>query len=480
MHIVKYLAVGLCGALIAVVVVYVVTINNRSDLSVWHVVELDEEYNADSEVTTFAEYLALEERLFEQLDTLVYDKVPGGTEKNINRYSRGSLSDPSSMPINWNHTFELRHDTPRATVLLLHGLSDSPYSMRALAERLHEQGANVLGLRIPGHGTTPSGLVDVRWEDMASAVRLAAEYIQGGTADVPFYLVGYSNGGALAVEYALSTIDELSDPSLAGIILLSPEIGVPASAAYAVWQGRLGRLIGVDKLAWVSQMPEYDPYKYGSFAVNAGDLAYRITLHIQQQLDALQGTGKLKKLPPILAFQSGVDATITASALVKNLFSRLPPGQHELVLFDVNRIVDARMLLKEDPRTVFQPLLVDAQRGFDFTVITNLSSEDSRVQAHTVPYDSRAPSTLTLKSEWPRDVYSLSHVALPFPPDDPLYGGTEPGDGVALHIGNLAFRGERGVLRVSATDLMRLRWNPFFDYVEDRVLQFTELNEQEL
>ncbi len=477
MQTLKYLVVGLCGALITLVVSYVVVVNNRPDLSVWHVVELNDEYSADSEVKNYAEYLVLEERLFKQLDTLVYEKVPTGPENAINRYSRGSLSDPSTLPINWNRTFELKHTAPQAGVLLLHGLSDSPYSMRALAERLHEHGANVVSLRIPGHGTAPSGLVDVRWQDMAAAVRLAAKYVREGIGDKPFYLIGYSNGGALAVEYMLSTVGDLSDSPLSGVVLLAPEIGVPGSAAFAVWQGRLGRLLGIDKLAWVSQTPEYDPYKYGSFAVNAGDLAHRITVHIQRQLDLLQGTGKLDKLPPILAFQSSVDATISAPALVRNLFSRLPPARHELVLFDINRRVEASLLLKEDPRTVFAPLLADENRSFDFTLVSNKNSQDGRVEAHTTPYDARVSSTMILANDWPKGVYSLSHVALPFPPDDPIYGGPDVADGPGLQIGNLALRGERGVLQVSATDIMRLRWNPFFDYMENRILQFSELNE---
>jgi hypothetical protein len=84
---------------------------------------------------------------------------------------------------------------------------------------------------------------------------------------------------------------------------------------------------------------------------------------------------------------------------------------------------------------------------------------------------------MILANDWPKGVYSLSHVALPFPPDDPIYGGPEVADGPGLQIGNLALRGERGVLQVSATDIMRLRWNPFFDYMENRILQFSELNE---
>ena len=33
---------------------------------------------------------------------------------------------------------------------------------------------------------------------------------------------------------------------------------------------------------------------------------------------------------------------------------------------------------------------------------------------------------MPLAQSWPQDVYSLSHVAVPFPPDDDLYG-REPG-----------------------------------------------------
>ncbi len=154
----------------------------------------------------------------------------------------------------------------------------------------------------------------------------------------------------------MSTLDDTDLPRVSGVILLSPEIGVSPAAALAVWQGRLGHLLGLDKLAWNALIPEYDPFKYGSFAVNAGDLAYRITAHIQQQLSALQAAGKLGDMPPILAFQSSVDATVTASALVANLFDRLPPAHHELVLFDINRRAEVGILSAAGPaRRYFNP-----------------------------------------------------------------------------------------------------------------------------
>ena len=472
----RLLGYGMLGGVIAIVVVYVQFLQSRPDLSVWHHADLDEEFTVESDVSDFAQYLALEERLFAQLDELVYSKVAPGSPNRINRYRHGSLSDPERWPVNWNRSFVMNRDAPVAGVLLLHGLSDSPYSMRALAQRLHKEGASVVGLRIPGHGTAPSGLVEIRWQDMAAAVRIAARYVQKSAGDKPFYVVGYSNGGALAVEYALATLDEASLPQPSGVVLLSPEIGVSGVAALAVWQARLGHLLGLEKLAWNSVLPEYDPFKYGSFSVNAGDLAYRITMHIQKRLTALQGTGKLESMSPILAFQSSVDATVTPQALVENLFSRLPSAHHELVLFDINRQVDAEDILKVDPSAVFGPLLRKSDRHFDLTLVTNETEDSSRVIARRWPVGENVGLPATYLGEWPAHIFSLSHVALPFPPDDPVYGGPSAAEGPGIALGDLALRGEHGVLQVSGTDMLRLRWNPFFDYVQSRTLQFMQMD----
>ena len=473
----KYIAAAFAGCFLAALIALVYALDSRPDLSVWHLADLDEEFNTRSGVRDFAQYLALEERLFLQLDELVYDQVPVGPENATNRYSRGSLADPGRWPVNWNRSFQLQQDEPRAGILLLHGLSDSPYSMRELGNTLHQQGATVLGLRIPGHGTAPSGLVETRWQDMAAAVKLAARHVREEVGDKPLFLVGYSNGGALAMEYALSSLDDGTLPQIAGIVLLSPEIGISPVAALAVWQGRLGHLLGMEKLAWNGLLPEYDPYKYGSFAVNAGDLAYRITQRIQRQLNELQGTEKLQALPPILAFQSGVDATVTATALVANLFDRLPEGGHELVLFDINRRAEIGTLLKEDPKTVFEPLLNNTERDYDLTVVSNENAESNRVLARTVLDGEVSASATSYLGKWPRGVYSLSHVALPFSPFDPLYGGPQAGDSPGIALGDLAPRGERGVLRIPGNDILRLRWNPFFDYVLSRTKRFMALGD---
>ena len=68
--------------------------------------------------------------------------------------------------------------------------------------------------------------------------------------------------------------------------------------------------------------------------------------------------------------------------------------------------------------------------------------------------------------------FSLSHVALPFPPDDPLYGRHPPENKGELFLGTQALQGERGVLRVPDNFLLRLRHNPFYEYLEERTLNW--------
>jgi len=303
-HAYRFGLYGLLGVMLTLIVVFVLVLNNRPDLSVWHLAELDEEFTVDSDVSSFKNYLALEDHLFKQLDDEVYAKITDDQKGLINRFNKGSLSDPERWPQNWNRSFEMPVSQPGAAVLLLHGMSDSPYSLRNLGERLYKAGVYVVGLRIPGHGTAPSGLTRVTWQDMAAAVQIAVRHTAEKANGQPLHIIGYSNGGALAVNYALAAADDPRLPQITSMALLSPEIGLSRVAALAVWQARLGILLGLDKLAWNSLLPEYDPYKYGSFAVNAGDVAYRLTNEIQLRITNLNKNGKLKNIPPILAFSS--------------------------------------------------------------------------------------------------------------------------------------------------------------------------------
>jgi alpha-beta hydrolase superfamily lysophospholipase len=473
----RALGYGLLVTLVSLVSIAVFVLNQRADLHLWHKVDLDEEFTTKSDVSDFAGYLELEQRLFDQLESEVYAKTPPGNPKRINRYQKGSMMDPTSMGTNWNRTFELKQSAPTAGVLLIHGMSDSPYSLRHLGEKFHASGAAVIGLRVPGHGTAPSGLIETTWKDMAAAVRLAAKHLKQTIGDKPLYVVGYSNGGALAVIYAIETLEDSSLPRPDGLVLLSPEIGVSKAAALAVWQGRIGHWLGLEKLAWNSISVEYDPFKYSSFAVNAGDQAYRITAEIEKRLAKMAKAESLGEFPRVLAFQSAADATVSAAALISRLFVRLPDRGHELVIFDVNRVEIIEHLLSKDPADQLAELFTDPKHSFSLAVVSNATGDDDSPSRDVMIHRRKAGQTDTsielTEMAWPVDVFSLSHVALPFPEADPLYGN---GNGSEIPtLGNRALRGERGTLVISPGEMLRQKWNPFYSWMEKRSLEFMRL-----
>jgi hypothetical protein len=77
-----------------------------------------------------------------------------------------------------------------------------------------------------------------------------------------------------------------------------------------------------------------------------------------------------------------------------------------------------------------------------------------------------------LALKWPRDNFSLSHFALPFPADDPVYGALGDGSKAKLPLGHLNLRGESGVLRISDGLLLRLRHNPFYPMLESHAIEW--------
>ncbi|MCK5431577.1 MAG: alpha/beta hydrolase [Gammaproteobacteria bacterium] len=460
----------LSGGIITILILAVVYLNHQPELKIWHTIKLDSEFTVSKPVKNFADYQALEERLFAQLKERVYDQIKPEDQFSLNRYHRGSMSDPDHWSPNWNRSFELSTDTPVAGVLLLHGMSDSPYSLHNLGTRLHEEGAHVVGLRIPGHGTAPSGLVHVRWQDMAAAVKLAVKHLHEQVGDKPVYIVGYSNGGALALHYALAVIEDPKLPPVKKLVLISPEIGVTKMAALAVWQERIGHILGLAKLKWNDVLPEYDPFKYNSFAINAGNQAYRLTIENRKRLDALAEAEKLDQLPPILAFQSVLDATVSARDLVLELFEKLPDRGHELVGFDINRIVKVEQMLKSDPKVNIDSIISNPNNRFIFSLVTNDNENSEQVIVRTRKPGQTHITETDIDLTWPEDIFSLGHIALPFPEQDPLYGAGQQKNKSGIQLGSLAVRGEKGMLLVPASDMLRIHWNPFYPYLEQRVL----------
>lgn len=469
-------------ALSAMIVMTIVTVRafdarKLPDLQPWHRIILDAEFTADQvdTVKTLDDLLALEDRLFEQLHELIYTPEEPDTASRLNRYVSGSRSDPASFDKNWDRSHELRPAQAIGGALLIHGLSDSPYSVRQIAEVLAGQGYYVLCLRMPGHGTVASGLLTAAWEDWAAAVEIGARHVAEQIPDGgKFVLGGYSNGGALALNYFADALERGDLPMPRQMILFSPMLGVSPFAILANTHKLLSWIPYFEKSKWVDIYPEYDPFKYNSFPMQAGHESYRLIRALGGKLDALVNAGRMREFPAILTFQSLVDATVSTEAIVSTLFDRLEGNNHEFVVFDVNHI----SVLKDfiEPKYDRTALLATIEKRdtlpYKLTVITNEQDDAPQVAARTRLAGTPGMTLEHLDLSWPAQVYSLAHVAIPFSPEDPVYGTGEGGpDTPHVTIGTLHPRGEKGVLNVPPSLVLRLRYNPFFDYVERRIIE---------
>ena len=446
-------------------------------LKPWHTEKLTEEFTAEmsEQIRTFDDYRQLEDRLFAQLEKKVYSQTETGPDHALVRYSAGSAADPQNRRPNWNRTFEFSADKSVGGVLLLHGMSDSPYSLRALALTLRRRNYRVIGLRLPGHGTAPSGLTSISWQDMAAAVGLAMAEFASSLGGKPIHIVGYSTGAPLAINFALDALEGNGLPVPASLVLISPAIGIHAAAALSKWKRRLSHLPGFSGHAWLSVLPEFDPYKYNSFATNAAEQVHGLTSSVARRVLSRSNSAPDVILPPILVFKSTVDDTVSTDAVVDRLLKLLKPERHELVLFDINRFAAKSSLLIADPAPLTERLMTDRDLPFVATLITNEDPSSTSVVALRKPtFSDKTSKTEPLNLAWPRGVISLSHVALPFPPDEPIYGQGPPGKGDTIFLGQMAIQGERGLLKIPHSFLVRLRYNPFYAYLERRTLEWLD------
>jgi carboxylesterase len=102
-------------------------------------------------------------------------------------------------------------------VLLCHGFTGSPQSLRPWAEHLADAGLTVSLPRLPGHGTTWQELAGTRWEDWYAEVDRAFDELRSGVDEI--FVMGLSMGGCLALRLA-----ELHGEDVSGLVLVNPSV----------------------------------------------------------------------------------------------------------------------------------------------------------------------------------------------------------------------------------------------------------------
>ncbi|MFG1463881.1 alpha/beta hydrolase [Xanthobacter sp. DSM 24535] len=441
-------------------------------LELWHTFVPKELTPAELDRADWPAYLAAEQRIFASVRAEVTDKLPAHARVPFDRYFADSPIYPGRFTQDFNRSFVLEPQGPlRGVAVLLHGLTDSPYSLRHVAHRYAAAGFVAISIRLPGHGTVPGALTAVDWQDWLAATRLAMrEAKRRAGPGLPIHLVGYSNGAALALKYSLDALDAAEQPRADRLVLVSPMVGITPFARFAGLAGIPAILPAFAQSAWLNLLPEFNPFKYNSFPVKAALESFRLTQVLQEAIHAHTRDGRIAGMPPVLAFQSILDHTVVTKAVIDTLFGALPNNGSELVLFDVNHNSRFEPLLTSDAETAVSRLLPPAPRGFRATLVTNISPATAEVEARTSEAGATGESRRPLGIDYPRDVYSLSHIALPFPLEDGLYGLTpDPTEDFGIRLGTMTARGEYGALTVGIDMLMRQSSNPFFSYMLERI-----------
>jgi alpha-beta hydrolase superfamily lysophospholipase len=247
--------------------------------------------------------------------------IPGETAER--RARNVALVSPKEWPARAGCTAAMTEG-----VLLMHGLTDSPFLMRDLGDFLSGLPSRcflVRSILLPGHAGSPGDLTVVSYKQWIEAARYGIESFSGHASGV--HLAGFSTGGALAVYWAHNPGGHALPVPIRSLMLFSPAIRptgwfvrldlVPDFAAWLVEKTRIGE--------WADVHADQDFAKYESFPLNAG---YQIYL-LDEELE--RHAAKPLRMPVFMA-QSREDATVNAKDSI-DLFlrSKLPSSRMMLV-----------------------------------------------------------------------------------------------------------------------------------------------------
>jgi len=201
------------------------------------------------------------------------------------------------------------HNGKTHGVLVLHGFTGTIAHMRLIAQKLNQQGFTVMGVNLPGHGTTMDDMAACTWQDWLDAAKEAFLRLKERCDYVS--VAGLSMGGYLSL-----MIGEQMQPTA-----IAP-ISAPMGTRMPLWMAMLARPI-LPTIWWKTRSEDaamvderYD-YGYPGFRSSCARHLSRLIQTARRDLHAVTC--------PILVVQSRADTTITADSaevIVKGVSSQ--------------------------------------------------------------------------------------------------------------------------------------------------------------
>jgi len=231
-----------------------------------------------------------------------------------------------------NAPFILIPANAKATVVLFHGLSDSPFYLKSIAEHLYRQGYLVIVPLTPGHGKLEADadmqdpLLKQRWLAHVDEVVALAH-----TTNEQVFMGGFSTGGVLAAHHLLNHPD-----SAQGLLLFSGAFQLSSSAE------TMASIWGIKTIAaWFDGEYSTDgpnPYKYPKVA----SYSALMLMDVIEEVRALLEENTVSK--PIFAAHSLADLT-TLYEGVESLLATMPGDHTEFKIDESFGVCHANLVL---------------------------------------------------------------------------------------------------------------------------------------
>lgn len=331
----------------------------------------------------------------------------------------------AKMVIAANSPFELRPNQPatagkfRYGALLIHGLLDSPFSLRDVGTHLKNAGILSRAILLPGHGSCPEDLLAVRHDEWINTVRYGIESLRQ-EADTIF-LVGFSTGATLSIYHALN------DARIQGIILIAPALKIRAPVSTIVrWPVLANFFSREDK--WLSQDDETNYVKYES-------VPFKPVIELGKLIETIKQI-KSPLTCPTLVIMSREDETVSARAALHFFTNNANNDKNRFILYSA----------RHHPYP------------------------DQRIEVRSSIYPELR-------------IRKMSHIALPFSPDNPHYGQQGDYEEHSNPRATQTIYGAYNRLEIKLYNQLRklgllkkrrlsLTYNPDFAYMAESIVRF--------
>ena len=207
--------------------------------------------------------------------------------------------------------------------LLLHGWTSAPQEMDDLGKHLARNGHTAMGLRLPGHATSPHDLNRMRWRDWLAAVDDGYSLL-GNLCD-QVVVMGLSLGGALALHLAASR-------PVAGVVAMATPYEVPPQPTLRWLRYLVPPLRPIGSVLRFVPKPRFNDYKdqqayrdhvsYEVFPIRSVPEVGDLLKLLREQLPRLHA--------PVLLMHAVEDRGVSPDN-ARSLYARVGSSEKELV-----------------------------------------------------------------------------------------------------------------------------------------------------